>query len=112
MLNGPTASRSRWWTLGRRIRRPSAFFRLHRQSGAPAAAAPPSLALRLAPIWHCEVRGCGGPDGSRPLLTNAQYAEMRRKRADLDAKLKQMTAVERTGAANCPRQWRAARRRS
>ena len=47
-----------------------------------------------------------------PLLTSAQYAEMRRKRADLDAKLKQMTAVERTGAANCPRQWRAARRRS
>jgi hypothetical protein len=38
-----------------------------------------------------------------PLLTSAQYAEMRRKRADLDAKLKQMTAVERTGAANCPR---------
>ena len=29
-----------------------------------------------------------------PLLTSAQYAEMRRKRADLDAKLKRMTAVE------------------
>jgi hypothetical protein len=39
--------------------------------------------------------GTGYPNGSRPLLTSAQYAEMRRKRADLDAKLKQMTAVER-----------------
>jgi hypothetical protein len=37
----------------------------------------------------------GYPNGSRPLLTRTQYAEMRRKRADLDAKLKQMTAAER-----------------
>jgi hypothetical protein len=39
--------------------------------------------------------GTGYPNGSRPLLTSAQYAEMRRKRADVDAKLKQMTAAER-----------------
>jgi hypothetical protein len=34
-------------------------------------------------------------NGGRRFLTSAQYAETRRKRADLDAKLKQMTAVER-----------------
>jgi hypothetical protein len=37
----------------------------------------------------------GHPDGARHILTSAQYAEMRRKRADLDAKLRQMTAAER-----------------
>jgi len=35
------------------------------------------------------------PNSARRFLTSAQYAEMRRKRADLDAKLKQMTAAER-----------------
>ena len=37
----------------------------------------------------------GDPNSARRFLTSAQYAEMRRKRADLDAKLKQMTAAER-----------------
>ena len=37
----------------------------------------------------------GSPNGSRSLLTSAQYAEMRRKRVDLEAKLRQMTAAER-----------------
>jgi hypothetical protein len=37
----------------------------------------------------------GSPDGSRPLLTSAQYVEIRRKRADLEAKLRQLTATER-----------------
>jgi hypothetical protein len=37
----------------------------------------------------------GSPNGSRPLLTIAQYAEMRRKRVDLEAKLRQMTTAER-----------------
>jgi hypothetical protein len=39
--------------------------------------------------------GTGSPNGSRAPLTSAQYAELRRKRADLDAKLRQMTAAER-----------------
>jgi hypothetical protein len=30
-----------------------------------------------------------------PLLTSAQFSEVRRKRADLDAKLRQMTSAER-----------------
>jgi hypothetical protein len=34
-------------------------------------------------------------NGGRRFLTSAQYAEMRRKRVDLDAKLWQMTAAER-----------------
>jgi hypothetical protein len=33
--------------------------------------------------------------GKRRLLTSAQYAEIRRKLAELDAKLRQMTAAER-----------------
>jgi len=37
----------------------------------------------------------GDPNSARRFLTSAQYAEMRRKRADLDVKLKQMTAAER-----------------
>jgi len=37
----------------------------------------------------------GSPDGRRRLLTSAQYAEMRRKRTDMDATLRQMTAAER-----------------
>ena len=36
----------------------------------------------------------GSPDGRRRFLTSAQCAEMRRKRADMDAKLRQMTAAE------------------
>jgi hypothetical protein len=37
----------------------------------------------------------GSPNGSRLLLTSAQFSEVRRKRADLDAKLRQMTSAER-----------------
>ena len=37
----------------------------------------------------------GSPDGKRRLLSRAQYAEIRRKRADLYVKLRQMTAAER-----------------
>jgi hypothetical protein len=34
-------------------------------------------------------------NGGRRFLTSTQYAEMRRKLADVDAKLKQLTAAER-----------------
>jgi hypothetical protein len=37
----------------------------------------------------------GRLDGKRRFLTKAQFAEMRRKRADLDAKLWQLTLAER-----------------
>jgi hypothetical protein len=37
----------------------------------------------------------GSSIGKRRLLTSAQFAEMRRKLADVDAKLRQMTAAER-----------------
>jgi hypothetical protein len=37
----------------------------------------------------------GNPNGQRRFLTSAQFAEIRRKRADLDAKLWQMTKAER-----------------
>ena len=37
----------------------------------------------------------GSPDGKRRLLTSAQFAEIRRKRADLNEKLWQLTAAER-----------------
>ena len=37
----------------------------------------------------------GSPDGRRRLLTSAQFTEMRRKRADLNAKVRQMKAAER-----------------
>jgi hypothetical protein len=37
----------------------------------------------------------GSPDGKRRFLTSAECAEIRRKRADLNAKLWQTTAAER-----------------
>jgi hypothetical protein len=37
----------------------------------------------------------GSPDGRRRPLSSAQWAEIRRKRADMYAKLRQMTAAER-----------------
>jgi hypothetical protein len=37
----------------------------------------------------------GSPDGRRRPLTSAQCAELRRKRAELNAKLWQMTRAER-----------------
>ena len=37
----------------------------------------------------------GNPIGKRRLLTRSQFAELRRKLADVDAKLRQMTAAER-----------------
>jgi hypothetical protein len=37
----------------------------------------------------------GSSIGNRRLLTNAQFAEMRRKLADVDAKLRQLSATER-----------------
>jgi len=37
----------------------------------------------------------GGSIGKRRLLTSAQFAEMRRKLADVDAKLRQLSAAER-----------------
>ena len=35
------------------------------------------------------------PKGKRRFLTSAQFAEMRRKLADVDAKLRQLSAAER-----------------
>jgi hypothetical protein len=46
------------------------------------------------PIYQ-PLRATGSPDGRRRFLTSAQCAEMRRKRADMDAKQRQMTAAER-----------------
>jgi hypothetical protein len=37
----------------------------------------------------------GNSIGKRRLLTRSQFADMRRKLADVDAKLRQMTAAER-----------------
>jgi hypothetical protein len=37
----------------------------------------------------------GSPDGRRRSLTSAQWAEIRRKRADMYQKLRQITAAER-----------------
>jgi len=37
----------------------------------------------------------GSSDSSRPLLTSKHFAEIRRKRADLYEKLRQMTVAER-----------------
>ena len=37
----------------------------------------------------------GSPDGKRRLLTSAQWAEIRRKRADLYERLRQLTVSER-----------------
>ena len=37
----------------------------------------------------------GSPEGKSRCLTKAQFAEVRRKRAEVDAKLRQMTAAER-----------------
>ena len=37
----------------------------------------------------------GSPEGQRRFLTKAQFAELRRKRADVYAKLRQMTEAER-----------------
>jgi hypothetical protein len=37
----------------------------------------------------------GSPDGRRRPLSSVQWAEIRRKRADMYAKLRQMTAAER-----------------
>ena len=47
--------------------------------------------------WRCN----GQPNGSRLLLTSAQFAEMRRKLADVDAKLRRSisAAEEREAAA-------------
>ena len=48
-------------------------------------------------MWRLSRSGCNGAPvgGGRRFLTSAQYAEIRRKRADLDAKLRQMTTAER-----------------
>jgi hypothetical protein len=43
--------------------------------------------------------GTGQSLGGRRLLTSTQYAEIRRKLADVDAKLREMTAAERPAAA-------------
>ena len=61
-----------------------------RPLGSMARQSPKPLAGRVSG-WGAT----GSPNGSRPLLTSAQYAETRRKRADVDAKLKQLTAAER-----------------
>jgi hypothetical protein len=37
----------------------------------------------------------GNSTGKRRLLTRSQFAEMRRKLADVDAKLRQLSAAER-----------------
>ena len=37
----------------------------------------------------------GNPDGKRRFLTSAQCAELRRKLADVDFKLRQLSAAER-----------------
>lgn len=37
----------------------------------------------------------GSPEGKSRCLTKARFAEVRRKRAEVDAKLRQMTAAER-----------------
>jgi hypothetical protein len=45
---------------------------------------------------HASDWGATGSHDTRPrILTGAQYAEKRRKRADLDAKLRQLTSAER-----------------
>jgi hypothetical protein len=52
--------------------------------------------LPKPPIVRVSEWGATGYHGaSRRLLTSAQQAEMRRKRADVDAKLRQMTMAER-----------------
>jgi hypothetical protein len=56
---------------------------MDRQSPKPSA-------IRLTP-WGAT----GYINGQRRFLTSAQFAEIRRKRADLDTKLWQMTAAER-----------------
>ena len=43
--------------------------------------------------------GTGQTLGGRRLLTSTQYAEIRRKLADVDAKLREMTAADRPAAA-------------
>jgi hypothetical protein len=55
-----------------------------------AKQSPKPPAIRLS-VWGAT----GDLHSPRRFLTDAQYAEIRRKRADLDAKLKQMTAAER-----------------
>ena len=52
---------------------------------------PPKPPTPRLSVWGA----MGDLNSARRFLTSAQYAEMRRKRADLDAKLKQMTAAER-----------------
>ena len=47
------------------------------------------------PVRSSDRRATGGHDGSPRLLTNAQYADKRRKRADMNEKLRQMTVAER-----------------
>ena len=63
---------------------------------------PCSMARQPPKPLAARVSGWGATgilNGSRPLLTSAQYAEMRRKRADVDAKLKQLTRPSANGGA-------------
>ena len=57
----------------------------------PMAKQPPKPPTSRLSVWSAT----GGPNGAPRFLTSAQYAEIRRKRADLDAKLRQMTWAER-----------------
>jgi hypothetical protein len=52
---------------------------------------PPKPPTSRLSVWGAT----GDPNSARRFVTSAQYAEIRRKRADVDAKLKQMTAAER-----------------
>jgi hypothetical protein len=56
---------------------------MHKRSRQP-------LTPRLS-VWGAT----GDPYGGRRFLTSAQFAEMRRKRADLEAKLRQLSSAER-----------------
>ena len=52
---------------------------------------PPKPPTPRLSVWGAT----GDPNSARRFLTDAQYAEIRRKRADLNAKLWQMTTAER-----------------
>jgi hypothetical protein len=64
--------------------------RAERASPVSSGESPTPPAPRLR-VWGAT----GDPNGRRRTLTSAQFSEIRRKRADLDAKLRQMTAAER-----------------
>jgi hypothetical protein len=55
-----------------------------------AKQSPKPPAIRLS-VWGA----AGDPNSPRRFLTDAQYAVIRRKRAELNAKLWQMTTTER-----------------